>query len=107
MNQPSGDGPGSAWGRMCARVWASPKRKWLLGIPLGGVLFFVLGIAFLASTNKFLEATSTPEFCANACHEMTAFAAPSWHNSAHYKNPFGVQAGCGNCSGRGSSALNS
>ncbi len=97
MNQPSGDGPGSAWGRMCARVWASPRRKWLLGIPLGGLLFFVLGLAFFAATDKFLEATSTATFCSNACHEMSAFAAPSWHNSAHYKNPFGVQAGCGNC----------
>jgi cytochrome c-type protein NapC len=82
---------------MCARVWAMPRRKWLLGIPLGGVLFFALGLLFYAGTGKFLEATSTPTFCSNACHEMTAFAVPSWQKSAHYKNPFGVQAGCGNC----------
>jgi cytochrome c-type protein NapC len=64
---------------------------------LGGVLFFALGLLFYAGTGKFLEATSTPTFCSNACHEMTAFAVPSWQKSAHYKNPFGVQAGCGNC----------
>jgi cytochrome c-type protein NapC len=96
MNQP-GDAPSSAWARMCARVWAVPRRKWLLGIPLGGLLFFVLGLAFYAGTGKFLEATSTPTFCSNACHEMTAFSVPSWHKSSHYKNPFGVQAACGNC----------
>lgn len=97
MNQPSGGGPSSAWARMCARVWAIPRRKWLLGIPLGGLLFFVLGLLIYAGGGAVLEASSTTTFCSTACHEMNAFAVPSWHKSVHYKNPFGVQAGCANC----------
>jgi cytochrome c-type protein NapC len=93
MTQPTGDGPNSAR----ARVWARPRGKWLLGIPLGGLLFFMLGLAIYAGTGAALKATSTTAFCSTACHEMNAFSVPSWHESFHYKNPTGVQAGCPNC----------
>jgi len=93
MNQSGGNGAGGAW----ARLWARPRRKWLLGIPLGGLMLFVLGLAVYAGTSEVLEATSTTEFCANTCHEFRAFVTPSWRESFHYKNSKGVQAGCPNC----------
>lgn len=94
MNQPAqGEGPRGFWGRL----WARPRRKWLLGIPLGGFLFLLLGLALFGGTEAFMSATTSTQFCTTACHEMSAFSVPSWRESVHFKNPKGVQAGCPNC----------
>lgn len=93
MNEPRPTAPPSRW----ARLFALPKSRWLLGLPLGALLFFVLGLAVYGGAGGFVEATSTEQFCAYACHEMAAFVVPSWKQSSHYKNPQGVHAGCPDC----------
>jgi len=93
VNEPQPTRPPSWW----ARVFSPPRSKWLLGVPLGALLFFVLGVAVLGGAQAFIEVTSTDQFCAYACHEMAAFVAPSWKQSSHYKNPQGVHAGCPDC----------
>ena len=93
MNQLSGNGASGVWGRL----WARPRSKWLLGIPLGGLLLFVLGLGLYGGTIEFFEVTATTEFCANTCHELKTFVKPSWEESFHFKNSKGVQAGCPNC----------
>jgi cytochrome c-type protein NapC len=69
----------------------------MLGIPLGGIAFLVLGMLIYAGGTAFLHATSTTKFCAYACHEMEAYSTPAWHKSVHYKNQHGLQAGCDDC----------
>ena len=85
--------PPSALGRL----FRAPRHRWLLGIPVGALLFFVLGALAYWGSGAFLHATSTTQFCAHACHEMAAFSTPSWQHSAHFKNEHGLQAGCPDC----------
>jgi nitrate/TMAO reductase-like tetraheme cytochrome c subunit len=78
-----------------AWLWRRPQRWFLLGIPLGGLLAFVIGVGatggFLSGL-KFAESTA---FC-TSCHEMRA-AFDEYTQSVHYSNEFGIRAGCGNC----------
>lgn len=93
MNELKPTSPPSKW----ARLFTPRTNGWLFGIPFGAVLFFVLGLAVYGGGSTFIAVTSTDHFCAYACHEMTAFAAPSWLQSSHYKNAQGVHAGCPDC----------
>jgi len=56
----------------------------------------VAGIALIGGTHYAFEATSSPEFCANACHEMQTVTA-EYKQSAHYSNRSGVRAECADC----------
>ena len=60
------------------------------------VVGFVAGLAFLGGTHWAFEVTSSPEFCANACHEMQTVAA-EYKQTAHYSNRTGVRAECADC----------
>ncbi len=87
--------PGS-WSRgHCRRLWRRPQRWFLLGIPAGGVLAFLLGIGFTGGFLGGLKYAETDGFC-TSCHEMSAPFQES-HTSVHYSNAFGIQASCGNC----------
>ena len=77
--------------------WGRPQAKWLLGIPLGGIGMFALGIIFWGGFNTAMEVTNTTAFCATTCHEMRQLVVPEWQQSIHYKNRSGVQAGCPDC----------
>jgi len=77
-------------------VWAKPRNKWLLGIPLGGFIAFVLGAAALGSTNYVLHETSTTEFC-YLCHSHESFIKPEYEASSHFRNLAGVRAECADC----------
>lgn len=77
-------------------VWAKSRNKWLLGIPLGGFIAFVLGAAALGTTNYVLHETSTTEFC-YLCHSHEAFIKPEYEASSHFKNLSGVRAECADC----------
>lgn len=77
-------------------VWANSRNKWLLGIPLGGFIAFVLGAAALGTTNYVLHETSTTEFC-YLCHSHEAFIKPEYEASSHFKNLSGVRAECADC----------
>ena len=77
-------------------MWKSPSNKWLLGIPLGGLIAFALGALALGTTNYVLHATSETDFC-YMCHSHEAFIKPEYEASSHFSNVSGVQAGCADC----------
>lgn len=78
-------------------LWSRPSTRWLLGIPIGGVLMLVLGIVLANGFAFAMHATSSPEFCANACHYMRDFVAPEVASSVHGSNASGVAATCPDC----------
>jgi nitrate/TMAO reductase-like tetraheme cytochrome c subunit len=78
-----------------AWLWRRPRRWYLLGIPFGGLVAFVVGIAFTGGFFASLKFAETNEFC-TSCHEMqTPFE--EYTHSVHFSNPVGVRATCGNC----------
>ena len=79
-----------------ASIWKRPANKWLLGIPLGGLLAFGLGAIALGTMNFVLHASSSTEFC-YTCHSHEAFIKPEYEASSHYINTSGVRAGCADC----------
>jgi cytochrome c-type protein NapC len=92
MNQPPDPEKTSIW----SRVWRLPHNRWRLGIPLGGLLLFILGILFWGGFNWALEASNTERFCIS-CHEMRAFIYPEYQETIHYSNRTGVRASCPDC----------
>lgn len=90
MNSPEPTHRGfAAW------LWRRPQRWFLLGIPAGGVLAFIIGIGFSGGFVTALKYAETDKFC-TSCHEMnTPFQ--EYTHSVHYSNAFGIQASCGNC----------
>jgi len=77
-------------------LWRPPSRKWLLGIPLGGFVAFVIGAAALGTTNYILHKSSETEFC-YTCHSHDAFIRPEYEASSHFANLSGVRAACTDC----------
>ena len=66
MNSPPpGRGGFFAW------LWRRPRRWFLLGLPAGGLLAFVVGAGIAAASLGGLHYTSTESFC-TSCHEMAA-----------------------------------
>ena len=92
MNQPPDPEETSIW----SRVWRLPHNRWRLGIPLGGLVLFILGILFWGGFNWALEASNTETFCIS-CHEMRAFIYPEYQETIHYSNRTGVRASCPDC----------
>ncbi|PSU45491.1 MULTISPECIES: NapC/NirT family cytochrome c [Photobacterium] len=80
-----------------AKLWSLPKKWWLFGIPIGGIITFFVGIIFWGGFNTAMEMTNTTAFCATSCHEMRQAVVPEWQRSVHYTNRSGVQAGCPDC----------
>ena len=78
-----------------AWLWRRPQRWFLLGIPAGGVLAFVAGVAVWASFIGGMKFAETDSFC-QSCHEMKQ-PYQELTRSVHFSNVFGVQASCGNC----------
>jgi nitrate/TMAO reductase-like tetraheme cytochrome c subunit len=80
---------------VAAWLWRRPQRWFLLGIPAGGLLAFLVGIGFSGSFVTALRYAETDKFC-TSCHEMnTPFQ--EYTHSVHYSNAYGIQASCGNC----------
>jgi nitrate/TMAO reductase-like tetraheme cytochrome c subunit len=87
--------PQSGHRGIAAWLWRRPQRWFLLGIPAGGLLAFLLGIGFTGGFLGGLKYAETDRFC-TSCHEMgTPFH--EYTRSVHYSNEFGIQASCGNC----------
>jgi nitrate/TMAO reductase-like tetraheme cytochrome c subunit len=84
-----GRGPIGAW------LWRRPQRWFLLGVPAGGVLAFVIGVGFTGAFVGTLKIAETDAFC-TSCHEMQQ-PFQELTRSNHHSNEFGLQASCGNC----------
>lgn len=77
-------------------IWRRPRSRWLLGIPVGGLLAFVLGAVLLGGFTAAIEASNTEQFCIS-CHEMRDFIYPEYQETIHYENRTGVRASCPDC----------
>jgi nitrate/TMAO reductase-like tetraheme cytochrome c subunit len=79
------------------RTWhwlRTPSAKWsVLALLVAG---FVIGAVGVIGTQVMVAVTGTNEFCGGACHSME-WVAKEYHESTHYLNDKGVQAGCHNC----------
>ena len=69
------------------RTWAT------FGLIALGV---AIGIACTGATTWMVNATSSVDFCATACHSMQ-WAAAAYEQGPHFKNTSGVRASCGDC----------
>jgi cytochrome c-type protein NapC len=78
-------------------IWSKPRSRWLLGIPVGGLLMAVVGIVLANGSSYALHATSSNEFCSNACHYQRDIAAVELAASVHGSNAAGVRASCPDC----------
>ena len=78
------------------RLWRIPRYRIMLGIPVGGLLMFVVGIVFVAVTGVVIHATGTEKFCIS-CHEMEATVYQEYVATSHYNNASGVRATCSDC----------
>jgi cytochrome c-type protein NapC len=76
-------------------LWRRPQRWFLLGIPAGGLLAFIIGVGFTGGFIGTLKIAETDAFC-TSCHEMRQ-PYQELQRSVHYSNVLGIQASCGNC----------
>lgn len=74
------------------RGWCSRPRGPLLVLAVG----IAVGLGIVASGSAVLLATSTEEFCASSCHEMT-YNRDEHKGSIHDANASGVRATCVDC----------
>jgi len=82
--------------KLRSRLWKKPVHRWMLGVPVGGVLLFFTGIIAWGAFNTFMEATNTLEFC-TSCHDMRHTVMKEYQQSSHYNNAAGVRATCPDC----------
>jgi nitrate/TMAO reductase-like tetraheme cytochrome c subunit len=78
------------------RLWTRPKKWFLLGIPLGGYMLFLVGIIFWGGLNMAVEYSNSEAFCIS-CHEMRDNVYEEYQTTIHYNNRTGVRAVCADC----------
>lgn len=78
-------------------LWRKPNRKWMLGIPIGGLLAFILGGAAVSVFHFGMDYTNRNEFC-YSCHIGMDTIVEEYQASPHFKNAQGVVAAtCSDC----------
>ena len=75
---------------------AATRARFRWGIALLVALGIVIGIGVAGATTWMVNATSSENFCATACHSMQ-WAAAAYTRAPHYANPHGVRASCADC----------
>lgn len=77
--------------------WNKTNKKWMLGVPIGGVMAFILGMAFLGTYHGVMDYTNKNEFCFS-CHIGMDTIVEEYQQSVHFKNTQGViAASCSDC----------
>jgi cytochrome c-type protein NapC len=87
--------PHAGQGGFAAWLWRRPQRWFLLGIPVGALLAFLIGVGFAGSFVAALKFAETTAFC-TSCHEMN-LPFQELTRSVHYSNEFGIRATCADC----------
>lgn len=77
-------------------LWRQPSLKYLLGIPVGGLLMFGAGIIFWGGFNTALEVSNSESFCIS-CHVMKDNVYEEYKRTIHYSNRTGIRAICSDC----------
>jgi len=80
------------WGNL----WVVSSKKWMLGLPVGAIVMFFVGIIAWGGFNTALTVTNTEEFCIS-CHEMKNNPYVEYKETIHFKNASGVKASCPDC----------
>jgi nitrate/TMAO reductase-like tetraheme cytochrome c subunit len=90
MNSPRPESSGfGAW------LWRRPRRWFLLGIPIGGLGAFFVGVVVTGGFFGSLHVMDSETFC-TACHSMNA-PMQELSQTVHYNNQFGIRASCSSC----------
>jgi cytochrome c-type protein NapC len=76
-------------------LWRPSKRWYLLCLPVGAAVAFVVGILFMGGFNTAMGSFETLGFC-TSCHEMST-PYQEYTQSVHYKNAAGIRAVCADC----------
>jgi len=77
-------------------LWRQPSLKYLLGIPVGGLLMFGAGIIFWGGFNTALEVSNSESFCIS-CHVMKDNVYEEYKQTIHYSNRTDIRATCSDC----------
>lgn len=80
----------------CKKLWEQPSAKWRFGIPLGGILLFLIGLMALPVYNGAMHYTSTNEFC-YSCHVGMDTIVEEYEASPHFHNRAGIKVTCADC----------
>ncbi|WP_428242784.1 NapC/NirT family cytochrome c [Gynuella sp.] len=78
------------------RLWIPSRRKWLLGIPVGGFAAMAVGAVMLSTFHGAINATNANAFC-YSCHIGMDTIVEEYQQSIHFNNETGVQAQCADC----------
>ena len=78
------------------RLWMPTKKKWLLGIPIGGFVAVFTGIIALATFNGIIHATNSNTLC-YSCHVGMDTVVEEYKDSIHFSNAKGIRADCADC----------
>lgn len=79
-----------------SRLWTPLKSKWLLGIPIGGLIALVAGVIALGVFNQVIHVTNENQFC-YSCHIGMDTIVEEYEQSIHFNNNNGFQATCSDC----------
>ncbi len=96
MNEPESTKTTAKPSRGDGPLWRRPRSWFLFGIPLGGFLAFVVGIAFSGGFEAATQYASTLKFCSSSCHEME-IPYQEYKTSTHFNNEFGSRSICADC----------
>ena len=76
--------------------WWRPGPKWLIGLPIGGVLMVAVGAFLTMGFNGAMHATNSNQFC-YGCHIGMDTVVEEYKESVHVFNDLGIVATCADC----------
>ena len=78
------------------KLWQPTTTKWLLGIPLGAFLTFIIGAISVLAVDKVFQISNQNELC-YGCHIGMDTIVEEYEQSVHFNNELGIQATCADC----------
>ncbi|WP_028115146.1 NapC/NirT family cytochrome c [Ferrimonas senticii] len=78
-------------------VWSKPRAWWRFGVPIGGLLAFVVGALAWVGFDYSLHWSSTNEFCTSCHNSPSAWVWEEYQQTPHYNTASGIAATCHDC----------